>query len=173
MAEEYFDVLYKATRAAFEKLFETKEHFYYCTLTTTGDGLTPVISAWSEEALEREADGDEDVKYDIEWSYVDSPYYAWEYDTFEEVTDLLNECPKMSDMSVDEWEAELELRLDVMEEVMRKLDEEGMFSLTQDRGDIVIGAEIMPPDESNTERVSRLNDEDSEMFCRWLEEVAE
>lgn len=173
MAEEYFDVLYKATRAAFEKLFETKEHFYYCTLTTTGDGLTPVISAWSEEALEREADGDEDVKYDIEWSYVDSPYYAWEYDTFEEVTDLLNECPKMSDMSVDEWEAELELRLDVMEEVMRKLDEEGLFSLTQDRGDIVIGAEIMPPDESNTERASRLNDEDSEMFCRWLEEVAE
>lgn len=173
MAEEYFDVLYKATRAAFEKLFETKEHFYYCTLTTTGDGLTPVISAWSKEALEREADGDEDVKYDIEWSYADSPYYAWEYDTFEEVMDLLDERPKMSDMSADEWEAELELRLDVMEEVMRKLDEEGMFSLTQDRGDIVIGAEIMPPDESNTERVSRLNDEDSEMFCRWLEEVAE
>lgn len=173
MAEEYFDVLYKATRAAFEKLFETKEHFYYCTLTTTGDGLTPVISAWSEEALEREADGDEDVKYDIEWSYADSPYYAWEYDTFEEVTDLLDERPKMSDMSADEWEEELELRLDVMEEVMRKLDEEGLFSLTQDRGDIVIGAEIMPPDESNTERVSRLNDEDSEMFCRWLEEVAE
>lgn len=122
---------------------------------------------------EREADGDEEIKEDIEWSYADSPYYAWEYDSFAEVTTLLNERPEMSDMSNDEWEKELELRLDVMEAVMRQLDEEGLFSKEQERDDIVICAEIMPPDESNAERVCRLNPEDGTMFNRWLEEVAE
>ena len=170
---EFFEALYDATKAAFEKLFETKEHFYYCTITITGDGLTPVISAWSKEALERESDGDEETKEDIEWSYADSPYYAWEYDSFNEVTDLLDERSEMSEMSDDEWEEELELCLDVMEEVMSKLDKEGLFVKNQDRDDIVIAAEIMPPDESNTERVSRLNPEEGAMFCRWLEEVAE
>ncbi len=38
--------------------------------------MTPVISAWSKEALEWESDGDEETKEDIEWSYADSPYYA-------------------------------------------------------------------------------------------------
>lgn len=171
--DEFYEALYKATKAAFKKLFRKKEHFYYCTLTITGDGLTPVISAWSKEALERESDGDEEMKEDIEWSYADSPYYAWEYNSFTEVTALLDERPEMSDMSDDEWEEELELRLEVMEEVMGKLDEEGIFSKNQDRDDIVIAAEIMPPDESNTERVSRLNPKEGAMFNRWLEEIAE
>lgn len=125
MEREFFEKLYKASKAAFEKLFVINEKFYYCTLTITGDGLTPVISAWSYEALERESGDDEDVKYDIEWSYADSPYYAWEYESFHEVEELLQNCPSMSDMSEEEWEKELDIRIDIMEKVMRKLDEVG------------------------------------------------
>lgn len=147
---EYYEKLYKASRKAFQTLFENKEHFYYCTLTITGDGLTPVISGWSYEALNRACNGNEEEKKYIEWSYADSPYYAWEYETFYEVTNLLDGRPQMSDMSVEEWEKEFNLRVDGMEKVMKRLDEEGIFSKNQKREDIVILAEIMPPDESNT-----------------------
>ncbi|WP_231638603.1 DUF4303 domain-containing protein [Paenibacillus sp. JCM 10914] len=40
---------------SFRTLFENGERYYYCTLFTTGEGHAPSISAWSWEALEREA----------------------------------------------------------------------------------------------------------------------
>ena len=43
----------EAARMAFQKLFNNGEHFYYCVLLTTGEGLAPIISAWSWEALDR------------------------------------------------------------------------------------------------------------------------
>lgn len=172
-SNEYFEKLYKASNNAFQALFKNEEHFYYCTLTITGDGLTPVISAWSHEALDRKCNGDEEERYAMEWSYADSPYYAWEYDTFCEVTDLLASRPKMLDMSDEVWENEIAIRLDGMEKVMRKLDEDGIFSVNQKREDVVICAEIMPPDRSNTERVSRLNKKEMYMFRKWLKEAAE
>ncbi|MBD5088014.1 MAG: DUF4303 domain-containing protein [Clostridiales bacterium] len=136
----------------------------------TGDGFTPVISAWSHEALERECNDDEELKYDIEWSYADSPYYAWEYDSFYEVTEMLENCPDMSD---EEWEKEIDSRIYAMEKVMSKLDEEGIFSKNQERNNMVVLAEIMPADNSNTKRAYRLNNAKNEMFQRWLKEVAE
>lgn len=173
MKKEFFEKLYKASKAAFEKLLAINERFYYCTLTITGDGLTPVISAWSYEALERECGDDEEVKYDIEWSYADSPYYAWEYESFHEVEELLENCSSIDDLSEEEWEKEIDARIDIMEKVMRKLDEEGVFSKNQERNNMVVLAEIMPPDESNTKRAYRLNSIKNEMFQKWLKEVAE
>ena len=38
---------------------------------------------------------------------------------------------------------------------------------------MVVLAEIMPPDNSNTKRAYRLNNAKNEMFQRWLKEVAE
>jgi len=35
-----------AARTSFRTLFENGEHFYYCTLFTTGEGHAPRISAW-------------------------------------------------------------------------------------------------------------------------------
>ena len=150
--DEYFEKLYRASKKAFTKLFENNEHFYYCTLTITGDGLTPVISAWS---------------------YADSPYYAWEYDSFQEVTELLECRPKALDMSDYEWEKEFNIRVEGMVKVMTKLDKDGIFSKSQERSAIVVLAEVMPPDESNTERAFRLNKSQTVIFKKWLKEAAE
>lgn len=54
--EELVEMIETATRKALRDLFNHhKERFYYCSLITTGVGLCPAISAWSEEALERAA----------------------------------------------------------------------------------------------------------------------
>lgn len=165
----FYEKLLAATRKAFLSLFENKEHFYYCTLVTTGDGLTPTISAWSYEALERECAGDDSLREDIEWSYADSPYDAFGYELFDEVKKLLSE----NEISYEQWDEETEVRLNIMEKVMRTLDDEGIFSKNQNREEVVVAAEIMPPDETNTERAYRLNNKDSVIFQRWLEEAAE
>lgn len=56
---------------------------------------------------------------------------------------------------------------------MHKLDEEGVFSKNQERNNMVVLAEIMPPEESNTKRAYRLNSIKNEMFQKWLKEAAE
>ncbi|WP_314591999.1 DUF4303 domain-containing protein [Paenibacillus terrigena] len=69
-----------AARLSFRTLFENGERFYYCTLFTTEEGHAPSISAWSWEALEREAarQGEESdtpvstITELIKWSYADS-----------------------------------------------------------------------------------------------------
>ncbi|MDO5625955.1 MAG: DUF4303 domain-containing protein [Pseudomonadota bacterium] len=42
----------KAAKEAFLDLFSNKEKYYYCTLVTTEEGFTPLVSAWSWEALD-------------------------------------------------------------------------------------------------------------------------
>ena len=169
----YYEQLLIDTRKAFFKLFENGEHFYYCTLTTTGDGLTPVISAWSHEALERATRDNPEEKEYIEWSYSDSPYYAWEYDSFAKTTELLKKRPGMMDLNDDEWDKEIDCRMEVMESVMAQLDKEGIFSFNQDRREIVVLAEIMPPDYSNVMIAQRLNEADNPMLLKWMEDAAE
>ncbi|WP_312876375.1 DUF4303 domain-containing protein [Paenibacillus agri] len=44
-----------AVRTSFHALFDNGERYYYCTLYTTREGHAPSLSAWSWEALEREA----------------------------------------------------------------------------------------------------------------------
>lgn len=58
-----------------------------------------------------------------------------------------------------------------MEEVMHNLDIGGMFGRGEKRLGIVINAEFMPPDFTNTERALRLNPK--EALNQWLEEIAE
>jgi hypothetical protein len=43
----------KALNNTFSDFCENREHFYYCTLTISGDGGVPAFSAWSKEALEK------------------------------------------------------------------------------------------------------------------------
>ena len=58
-----------------------------------------------------------------------------------------------------------------MEKAMANLDKEGLFGVGNQRLGIVINAEVMPPDYTNTERALRLNPR--EALTVWLEEVAE
>ena len=54
---------------------------------------------------------------------------------------------------------------------MHNLDMNGMFGKEQERLGIVINAEFMPPDFTNTERALRLNPR--EALNEWLNEIAE
>ena len=167
-------IIQEATKKALSELFQMhKEKFYYCSLITTGEGLYPIISAWSEEALERalNEDGDvEEAKYYLKWSYDESPYFAYGEEYFQEVNKIFLE--RMRKLTTDEEkDREVQLRINSMERVMHNLDMAGMFGYGEKRLGIVINAEFMPPDFTNTERALRLNPK--EALNEWLEEIAE
>ena len=167
------DKLEKITEKALNELFEeNKENFYYCSLITDGEGHCPLISAWSYEAFERVTSSiaSEEVKEEYKWSYADSPYfdYGGEY-----LAELKEEWEEHLDIELDddEYFEEIDKRIDMMEEVMKRLDKKGLFGKGEKRLGIVINAEFMPPDYTNTERAKRLNPK--EAIKEWLEEAAE
>lgn len=172
--EMLVEIIQNATQKALSKLFaEHKEKFYYCSLITTGEGLCPIISAWSIEALERVASEEDDVeeaKYYLKWSYDETPYFAYGEEYFEDVNKVFLE--RMRALTTgQEKDKEIQLRINSMERVMRNLDMNGMFGNGEERLGIVINAEFMPPDYTNTERALRLNPR--EALNEWLEEIAE
>lgn len=159
---------------AISDLFSShKESFYYCTLITTGEGLPPVLAAWSWEALNRETSKDPqlDVMW-IKWSWADSPYLDYGSHYFNEVKNLILSRPRIADLkaSSDRFD-ELKFRLDAMEEAMRNLDRRGLFGQGEERKKIVINAELVPPDYTNTETATRLNP--PEALTDWLKENSE
>lgn len=158
-----------AVEAAYSALLhETGETFYYFSLTTTGEAHPPVISAWSTEQLERLPQA---RRAALKWSYADSPYYGFGEGHFAEVRRLFSKRPSLGALPSGERQMEYELRLDAMEEALRLLDQRGLFGVGEDRLRLVIHAEVMPPDFTNTERAMRLNLPEA-LVC-WLEEAAE
>lgn len=169
------DEIMKATHMALMELFSTNEHFYYCSLITTGEALPPFISAWSYEALERFA---KDNKYEdhdkelIKWSYAESPYLDFGSSHFDKVRRLFEQRPPMDQTRSEmEWQHEFDCRIEAMETAIRKLDQLGIFGMDEDRDKIVINVEVMPPDYSNTQRAIRLNPLSA--LSEWLLEAAE
>lgn len=163
----------KAAKNIILDLLNNKEHYYYITLVTDGLAGTPCISAWSSEALKRESEKNSEDAEMIEWSYADSPYCAWKQENFKEVEKLLSDRKDMSELDDEEFESEYELRLSVMEEAMKELDNEGIFSKNQDRKNVMVLVEVMPPDYTNTQRAYRMNDSRTDIFNKWLQESAE
>lgn len=163
----------KATRMAFQKLFSNGEHFYYCALLTTGEGLAPIISAWSWEVLDRVSQKySKTYAQDVKWSYADSPYYAFgDNEYFDAVKQLFEHRTNIDNLNDEAWEKELDFRIMAMVEAMSILDSEGLFAQNQSRKNILINVELMPPDASNTQRALELNNpEDIEDY---LQEAAE
>lgn len=172
--EMLVEIIQNATYRAISKLFEEhNEKFYYCSLITTGEGLCPIISAWSYEALERvanERDNVEEAKYYLKWSYDETPYFAYGEEYFEDVNRIFLERMRIL-VTEKEKDREIQLRINSMEKVMYNLDVNGMFGKGDERLGIVINAEFIPPDFTNTERALRLNPR--EALNEWLEEIAE
>ena len=170
------DILYDSALEAFTSLFSNGEHYYYVSLLIGGDGRRPFISGWSNEALERErraARQDGECSEWVRWSYADSPYCDFSAESFSEVEALFADYPEIDRLSVDEWDEELRFRLDEMEAAVRRLDDDGIFSVNQERDEILVGVEVVPPDYSNTLRARRLNSEGNRALMRWLREAAE
>lgn len=169
--EELKNELVKAARNAFQDLFKNGESYYYVTLATDGLANTPHISAWSWETFERALKSDDDAEL-IKWSEADSPYCIWKQEYFDRVNKMLLERPDPGDDD-NAFKDEYELRLSAMEEAMKELDSEGLFSINQPRREVIVLVEVIPPDYTNTERAYRLNDSNTNIFKAWLEEAAE
>ncbi|WP_341300845.1 DUF4303 domain-containing protein [Lysinibacillus sp. FSL H8-0500] len=179
--EELANKIAYAARKSFLELFKNGERFYYCTFFTTGEGHAPSISAWSWEALTREANK-QAIHSDrpapemadlIKWSYADSPYYCFGEENFADVYESFAKRPFIWTLENEEWHKELMLRLQAMEIALKMLDEEGLFSLNQPRDAICITVEIMPPEEINSQIALRLNNPSSPALQQWLAEAAE
>lgn len=174
--EQIVNLLVEAAGGCFKKLFrEHKERFYYCSLIMAEDSC-PFISAWSYEALERitvecESDNTVESQKMYKWSYADSPYCAYGYDEFFGEVKTLFQARRKNLTSNADWISESNLWLDSMEKTMSILDKRDVFNCTPNRNDIVINAEIMPPESSNTERAVRLNPPNA--LTEWIEECSE
>lgn len=171
--EELIEALVKAARAAFQSLKETtKEHFYFYAFIFD-EGLHPYISAWSYEALEKsiiEQQIPDEEKSWWKWDSADSPYAVYGYDEFfGEVSELLDK--RADGLSDDElYGIEWGVRIDSMEEAMKRLDGSGLFGTGKERECVVINVEQAPPDGDNSEynRALRLNPS-SALLSEYLE----
>jgi hypothetical protein len=173
--KELTKAIEEATRHAFTELLERHpEHFYYFSLITTGEGHSPVVAAWSREALEKAVANSADIEdavWGLKWSYADSPYYCFGEKHFQKVNDLFAARPKMSELVGQERVKEFTWRMQAMEKAMANLNSAGLFGTGQIRNAIVINVEVMPPDSTNTDRARRLNPIDA--LTDWLAECAE
>ncbi len=180
MDEIFVETLKEAARMAFTNLLKnhSDEHFYYCTLVLIEGVGCPAISAMSKEALdtvvqkykeEYRDDTPEDVlRKELKWSYADSPYCIYGEQYFAKVQKMTKERDILAG---ENFMQEYEFRMDSMEKVMADLDKEGVFGKGEKRKHIVVMAEVMPPDYTNTKRALRLNSR--ETLQEWLEEAAE
>lgn len=160
--EKLIQELEKGVREILLDLYKTKEKFYYITLCTHGLANSVTVSAWSVEALAK-------VEPELKWSYADSPYCSWKQEFLEKACGLLQN-KNMSEIEDEEFFQEYEMRLEAMEQAMLRLDQQGLFEMNQPRNEVMVLAEVMPPDESNLERAYRMNDKDTKIFYEWLKE---
>ena len=171
--EELIEALVKAAGAAFLALKETTgEHFYFYAFIFD-EGLHPYISAWSYEALEKsiiEQQISDEEKSWWKWDSADSPYAVYGYDEFfGEVSELLDK--RADGLSDDElYGTEWGVRIDSLEEAMKRLDCSGLFGTGKERGHVVINVEQAPPDGDGAEyrRALRLNPS-SALLSEYLE----
>ena len=166
--------LVKAARKSFLELFENEEKYYYCVLITAGEAYCPHVTAWSWEALEREAlkkSSQEEVCRDFEEA---KEIIKWMYaEYFGDAIELFNQLPALHDLDEDEWEKQYNFRMDVMEAAMKQLDQEGIFALNQPRSEVYINVEMVYPDCDDKARAFRLNKPEDAAMSMWFEEVGQ
>lgn len=164
-----------ALQSAFEKAVysmrkEHNEKFYYYAFIFD-EGLRPYISAWSYEAYEKSVIDnkiDDEDKCWWKWDYADSPYAVYGYDEFFiEVASIMDE--RESKLSEDEiYDTEWNIRIDSMEEALKRLDKAGFFGIGESRKKVIINVEVAPPDCKEYDRAIRLNPK-SPLLSEYLE----
>lgn len=165
MVQKIKNAIIYSVKVLFEKYSD--ENFYYIALITSGEAHSPILSAWSYEALSRQAVSEQDRNL-IKWSYADSPYTMYENCFFREVDEIFSLRDK-NEINIKEFD----FRIEAMTEAMRQADIEGIFGVGDSRLNLLINVEVMPPDETNTERAIKLNPVNSKILPIWLEEAGE
>lgn len=177
MDTQTFEQLVAVTAKAVEQTYRDlcsnfPETYYYVALITSGEACPPEFSACSYESLERQIATStyaEPFKF-LKWSCVESPYYCYKSEYFNELEKLYDKRPQIYSLTAEQWQAEYDLRLLSMEKALQELDALGLFGLGLKRKQLVINVEVLPPDSSNTARAERLNP--PEAFAIWLSEYA-
>lgn len=123
---ELSNAIADAIRRAVADLFAAHpdDHFYYCSLITTGEAHAPALSAWSYEALQAygQREGLEEAELlDVKWSYADSPFFFFGEAHLAEVRRLFDAQPLAN------TDAEYQARLEAMEKAVARLDGEGLI----------------------------------------------
>jgi hypothetical protein len=144
-------------RRAFLSLFENKKTYYYGVLLTTGEAHAPYISAWSKEALERVREKrthDESIKR-LKYSPSDSPYCLFGYNEFfTSVVEMFESRSVDSGCDDDdEWDKEVNIRYHAMNAAMKRLDDEGLFSQSQPRENILFMSNFWMKIRMSTQKV--------------------
>jgi len=153
------EAIYIASKNAFSELFKNNEHYYFCSLVTTEDGMIPAVSAWSHEALSKCTsliDENSNIE-NIKWSSEDSPYYCYGVEYFNDVESIILKRPSIDDIDEDGWDIEIRMRIRAMEYAIKRNADEGLFSTNQPRDAVILNVELAPPQEINTEIAYRLN----------------
>ncbi len=151
------------------------DHFYYFTLTTVEEALSPGHSIWSEELLEQEAkrqakENDEDyltIKEEIRYAYADSPLFYHYREYFKKVDALFLARPNIFDLKDEDYDKEFHLRINTMVEALKNADRKSIFGKNEERKKWFINVEINPPDGSNITRAKIFNSEDK--IKEWLD----
>ena len=172
-----YDALFAAVEKGFSALFsQHPDHYFYCALMML-EAAPHCIAAISEESVEAVLDAQcSDAQEKAEerafyrWSYADSPYFGFGYEAFfGEVDALFNQ--DVWDERIGEAECEQRVRdwLRIMRDVMRQLEQNGMFRAVASQDGLFINAELQPPeDAANLENARVLNDE--AVFAKWYAE---
>ncbi|MHA3913893.1 DUF4303 domain-containing protein [Halovulum sp. GXIMD14793] len=113
----------------------------------------------------------DEIRSQIRWSYADSPYCGFGQDCFAAVSALFDQRGSLYDHSARDADDEYRFRLNAMEKAMMQLDREGLFGEGKARERCTIHVEVMPPDETNTDRAIRLNSKSA--LSTWLREMSE
>lgn len=174
-----FTIEKAVNRAAIDLFNSTKETFYFFVLSTTGEALAPFVSAWSYETLQQQSiiqNWNTDDIADFKWSSTESPYFEFGSQYFDQVKQAFSARPDIDPLKPEaeyevEYEKEFNFRINAMMEALHRCDKKGIFSLNQDRSEIMINVEILPPDYTNTIRAKKLNPLDA--IQTWLKEAAE
>lgn len=118
--------------------------------------------------LYQEKPKNKEDEYFLKWSYADSPYSVYDEYGFEEVKKLFLERDSLKN-NLDE----INYRFNLMFNVLKDLDNEGLFSNKIDRNELLLNLEVIPPNYSNTLRAIKLNPKDSKILDTWIKEAGE
>lgn len=156
---ELVDPIAESTRAAIQQ-FRATHRVDAClvALVTSGEGYRPYL------ALTEHGEG--------QWDLASSRFAIVEDEIMARTEPAFDTRGFLYEMDDDDIEVEFQRRLASMEAALRRLDDQGLFGVGEDRGRSLLLVATMPPSDSEAEIGRRLNPA-GPLLSAWLAEAAE
>ena len=158
-ARELVDAVADATRRAVTDLRAAhQERWCLYVLVTSGEALRPYLSVT--------------VHGEDQWDHADSPYVIVGDEWFATTEPLFTSRGDLHQMSNAAALLEYDVRLASLEAALRRLDQEGLFGMGDEREHVLLLVTAAAPDESDATFARRLN-KPGPLLDAWLAEAAE